>query len=150
MGFRAVVIIDGVSGKSDLASNGIDVLSYSWGIDNNIKAWQAKPAGTAHVHDFSFVKMVDDASPTLLTNCANGKKMSSVELQLFQASGDANPEKFASYKFSDCYLSNISPGGSSGSDYPLENVSVNFDKVEYSYNSANGGFDVGKGGITGQ
>ncbi len=152
MGFRAVLVSD-VQGPSQLVSGGIDVLSFSWGIDNSIKSWAPTPSGTAQVHDFNFTKLFDASSPTLWTNCANAVKLSSVELQLFQASGSDTPSQFASIKFTDAYISHIAPGGSAGDgdgNYPMESVSLNFDQVAYSYGDANGGFNVGTGGITGQ
>src|SRR5205823_6009848 len=135
---------------SELKSGYIDVLSYSWGVSNSVKAWEKQPAGTANVHDFTLVKRVDPASPDILTACVNGKKIGSVELGLYMASGDKSPKEFAQYKLSTCYITSVRPGGSDGGDHPLEEVCFNFAKAEYKYGEKKGDFEVGKGGIQGQ
>ena len=153
MAFRAVIKFDGISGTSDLkgASDYIDVLSYHWGIHNNVKAWEKAPSGTATVQDLSIVKRVDPSSPDLFSFCAQGNKIGTVELRLYQAGGSKDdPKQFAGYKFTTCYITSVRPGGSSGGDDPLEEVSFNFAKAEYNYGSKKGSFDVGKAGIQGQ
>jgi type VI secretion system secreted protein Hcp len=152
MAFRCVVKVDGISGTSEIqgASDFMDVLSFHWGVHNNVKAWEKSPSGTATVSDFSIVKRIDPSSPDLFSYCANGKKANTVEVRLYQSSGTKDaPKIFATYKFTTCYITNVRPGGSEGSD-PLEEVSFNFAKAEYNYGSKKGDFEVGKGGIQGQ
>jgi type VI secretion system secreted protein Hcp len=155
MAFRSVIKFDGITGTSALADvkgqGYIDVLSYHWGIVNNVKAWEQAPSGTATVHDFGIVKRVDPASPDLFTYCAQGNKIDTVEIRLYHASGTQDaPKKFAYYKFTTCYITSVRPGGSSGGDDPLEEVSFNFAKAEYGYGDNKGNFDVGAAGIQGQ
>src|SRR5262245_32903495 len=105
MAFRCVIKFDGISGTSQVqgASDYIDVLSFHWGINNNVKAWEKAPSGTATVSDFSIVKRVDPSSPDLFTYCAQGNKIGSVEVRLYQASGTKDaPKVFATYKFTTC------------------------------------------------
>src|SRR5262245_51961476 len=104
MAFRAIIKIDGISGKSLLKDGWIDILSYNWGATNDVKAWEASPAGTAHVENFTITKRIDPSSPDILTNCVNGKKLGTVEMSIVQSSGDAAPQEYANYKFSTCYI----------------------------------------------
>ncbi len=153
MGFRAVLRAAELQGPSQLVPNGIDALSFSWGMENNIKAWSPSPAGTARVHDFSVTKLVDSSSPTLYVMCVRGTKIGNLMLSLYQASGSDTPSEFALYSFIDCYITSVSPGGASGdgdANYPVETLTFNFDNAAFTYGDAGGGFDVGKGGITGQ
>jgi type VI secretion system secreted protein Hcp len=150
MAFRCIIKLDGIQGTSELKDGFIDVLSFSWGAHNNVKAWEKAPSGTATVSDFTFVKRVDPSSPDIFTNCVNGKKISKIEVSLVQASGDKDPKEFASYKFETCYITSVNPGGSGEGGDPLETVTFNFAKAEYGYGSKKGGFEVGKGGLQGQ
>ncbi len=154
MGFRAVLHSPtDIQGPSQLVPGGIDVLSFSWHMENNIKAWAPSPSGTARVNDFSITKLVDTSSPSLYSMCVKGLKLDSLVLSLYQASGSDTPSEFATYTFLDCYITSVSPGGASGDsdgNYPTETVTFNFDNAMYSYGDANGGFEVGSGGITGQ
>jgi type VI secretion system secreted protein Hcp len=152
MAFRCVIKLDGIEGTSELKKGFIDVLSYNWGVANDVKAWEKAPAGTARVNDFSFVKRVDPSSPDIFTACANGKKIAKVEVSLQQAAGNDTPREFANYTFETCYITSVHPGGGSGGDgaFPTEQVSINFAKASYGYGSKKGAIDVGKGGIQGQ
>jgi type VI secretion system secreted protein Hcp len=150
MAFRCIIKIDGITGTSAVKDGYIDVMSFSWGVQNNVKAWEKAPSGTANVHDFSFVKRIDPSSPDIFTNCVNGKMISKIEMSLMQASGDKDPKEFANYTFETCYITSDHPGGSSDSGDPTEEITFNFAKSSYGYGSKKGSFDVGKGGIQGQ
>src|SRR5579871_2369466 len=139
MAFRCIIKIDGITGTSQLKDGWIDVLSYQWGVSNDVKAWEQSPTGTATVQDFNIVKRVDPSSPDIFTNSVNGKKLSTVEVSLVQASGDKDPKEFANYKFETCYITSVRPGGSTASDDPLESVNFNFAKATYGYGTKKGG-----------
>ena len=56
--------------------NEIDVSSFSWGVTNSGSATRAaalRAAARANIHDMSFTKTVDNASPTLFKLCYQGK-----------------------------------------------------------------------------
>jgi type VI secretion system Hcp family effector len=152
MAFACIIKIDGITGTSKIKDGYIDVTSYSWGVTNDVKAWEQSPTGTATVQNFTVTKRVDPSSPDIFTNCVNGKKIGTVEVSLLQSSGSDAPKEFANYKFTTCYITVVQPGGSgdAGADFGSETVQFNFAKAEYGYGSKKGGFDVGKGGIQGQ
>jgi type VI secretion system secreted protein Hcp len=150
MAFRCIIKFDGITGTSELKDGFIDVLSYTWGVSNNVKAWEKAPSGTAVVQDFTIVKRVDPSSPDIFTTSVNGKKVAKAEISLVQSSGDAAPKEFASYKFETVYITSVTPSGSTDGSDPMETVTFNFAKAEHGYGAKKGGFEVGKGGIGGQ
>ncbi len=152
MAFRCVIKVEGIKGETKLkgAEGFMDVLSFHWGVHNNIKAWENKPTGTATVNDFSIVKRLDPASPDLFSFCAKGKAIPKVEVRLYMAAGGDDAKKLAEYTFEKCYITSVRPGGSEGGDHPLEEVAFNFLKAAYAYGDKNGSFDVGAAGIQGQ
>jgi type VI protein secretion system component Hcp len=42
-------------------------------------------------------------------------------------------EIYATFTFEECYISSVRPGGSGGSDDPLEDITVNFKSVKAEY-----------------
>jgi type VI secretion system secreted protein Hcp len=150
MPFRCIIKFDGIQGTSELKNGFIDVLSYQWAIENNVKAWEKAPSGTATVKDFTIVKRVDPSSPDLFTNCVNGKKISTIEIVLVQAGGDRDPKEFAHYKFETCYITSVRLSGEPDGTDHQETVTFNFARSEYGYGAKKGGFEVGRQGINGQ
>ncbi len=65
--------------------------------------------------------------------CADGTHIDEVVLELCRAGGDKL--KYMEYKFTNCIVSSVRPGGSSGGadTLPLEEVSFNYGKVEWTY-----------------
>ncbi|HQJ09058.1 MAG TPA: type VI secretion system tube protein Hcp, partial [Deltaproteobacteria bacterium] len=83
--------------------------------------------------DFSIVKTLDKASPKLALFCCNGSHINSVTIELCRAGGDK--QKYMEYKLSDVIVSSVRPGGSAsgGETLPLEEVSFNYGKIEWTY-----------------
>jgi type VI secretion system secreted protein Hcp len=131
MAFDAFLKIDGIPGEStdDGHTDWIEVLSYSCGISQNASASASSGGGaTAERADFSelsIVKSLDKASPKLAVACADGTHIASVVLELCRAGGDKL--KYMEYKLTNCIVSTVRPGGSSGGGekLPLEEVAFN-------------------------
>jgi type VI secretion system secreted protein Hcp len=139
MAFDAFLKIEGIPGEStdDAHGDWIEVLSYSTGIPQNASASASSGGGAsserADFQDFSIVKTLDKASPKIAVACADGTHISEIILELCRAGGDK--VKYMEYKLSNCILSSVRPGGSSqgGESLPLEEVSFNFGKIEWTY-----------------
>lgn len=139
MAFDAFLKIDGIPGEStdDAHGDWIEVLSYSTGVSQATSASASSGGGAsserADFQDFSIVKTLDRASPKLGVACADGTHISEVTLELCRAGGDK--VKYMEYKLSDCIVSSHRPGGSSGGGetLPLEEVSFNYGKIEWTY-----------------
>jgi type VI secretion system secreted protein Hcp len=124
--------IDGIDGESTDKDHKdeIDVESWSWGAQSGT-ASRGGGAGKVSVQDFSFVHKVDKASPELFLKTANGEHIKDALLTVRKA-GD-KPIEYLKYKFSDILVSSVRPGGSSGDQIPLEQVSFNFRMIEVEY-----------------
>ncbi|MEN6373256.1 MAG: type VI secretion system tube protein Hcp [Smithella sp.] len=139
MPFDAFVKIDGILGEStdDKHKDWIEVLSFSTGVSQPT----AGPASTgrgaaaqrANFQDFSVVKTLDKASPKLALACANGTHIKEVTLELCRAGGDKI--KYYEIKMEQCLISSYRPGGSSqgGEALPLEEVSIDYGKITWTY-----------------
>ena len=128
--------IDGIQGEStDKVHKGeIQVESFSFGEMQSGSASHGSGggAGKVQMQDFHFVKKLDKASPSLFLACAVGQHIKKAELFCRKAGG--KQEEFLKVTLSDLIVSSYQTGGSGGSDIiPLDQVSLNFSKLEMEY-----------------
>ena len=85
------------------------------------------------MQDFHFGKATDKSSPTLFLKCAKGDRLASVQIDFVRAG--KTPTSFLKYTLSNVLISSYKTNGSShgADDIPMEEVSLNFTKVEISY-----------------
>jgi type VI secretion system secreted protein Hcp len=97
------------------------------------------------VHDFSITKKTDAASPLLMLNCANGTHIKEANFVVRKAGGEQL--EYLKIKLTDVLVSSYKPGSASNQvlgaiewtydkssdEIPMEQVTLNFAKVEYSY-----------------
>jgi type VI secretion system secreted protein Hcp len=139
MAFDAFLKIDDIKGEStdDKHKDWIEVLSYSHGLSQpttgSRSSGGAASAERCNHQDFSVVKTLDAASPKLALFCCNGKHIPKVQIELCRATGDK--QKYMLYTLSDVIVSSVRPGGSAhgGETLPLEEVSFNYGKIEWTY-----------------
>jgi type VI secretion system secreted protein Hcp len=127
--------IDGVEGEStDAGHKGeIDVLSFSWGLSQpaGAPAGGGGRAGKVVLQDFHFVARVSKASPKLFLAAAGGQHLKSAVLTCRRGGGKAGNE-FLVYRLTDVLVSSYQVGGS-GSEDPLDQVSLRFGRLEMQY-----------------
>jgi type VI secretion system secreted protein Hcp len=127
--------IDGVDGEStDKAHKGeIDVMSWSWGESNSgsSAAGGGGGAGKVSMQDFHFVMQFNKASPKLILACATGEHVKEATLVCRKAGGDQ--QEYMKIKMSDLIISSYQTGGSSGDVIPVDQIAVNFSKIEVEY-----------------
>lgn len=113
---------------------GIDVLAYSWGLSQSGTAHTGGGSGSGKVscQDISCTKYVDQATNLLMMHCMTGKHIPEVTLVVRKAGGDS-PLEYMTYKLSNVLVSSQSQGGSGGEDRLTENLSLNFQKIEFIY-----------------
>lgn len=159
MAFDSFLKIDGIKGESaDAKHKGeIDILSFSFGASQTgtHSSGGGGGAGKVQIHDIHFTKKVDASSPLLFLNCANGAHIKEANLVVRKAGG--TQLEFLKIKLTDVLVSSIKPhgegeqnerrGGAKGSyqtleagavrswgdEVPFEDLSLNFAKIEYSY-----------------
>ena len=134
--FDAFLKLDGIKGESaDAKHTGeIDITSFSWGLSQTgIQATGGGGgAGKVAFQDISFIKKTDASSPLLMLNCANGTHIKEGNFVVRKAGG--TQLEYLKLKLTDILVSSFKDHGSiSGGDIPTESLSLNFAKVEYSY-----------------
>ena len=127
--------IDGIKGESGDSKHKdeVDVLSWSWGETQQgaHATGGGGGAGKVVMQDFSFTKRVDKASAPLLLACASGQHIKSVEMVCRKAGKDQ--QEYLKVTMSDVLISSYQVGGSQGEVVPIDQVSMNFSKIEMEY-----------------
>jgi type VI secretion system secreted protein Hcp len=149
MSFDSFLKVKTVPGEStdDKHKDWIEVLSFSHALSQpgsgSRSSGGAASAERANHQDFSIVKTLDKASPKLMLACCTGEHIGEVILELCRATGDK--QKYMEYKLTDVIVSSVRPGGSSkgGETLPLEEVSFNYGKIEWTYTATD--HKTGKG-----
>ena len=127
--------IDSVDGEAQDSKHKkeIDVLSWSWGMNNSGSAHNGSGAGAGkvNVHDLTFTKWVDTATPTLALACCSGKHFKDATL-IIRKAGD-RPVEYVKIKMETVMITSVSTGGSGGEDRLQESVTLNFAKISLDY-----------------
>jgi type VI secretion system secreted protein Hcp len=127
--------IDSIDGEStdDKHKNEIDVQSWSWGENNSgtHAGGGGGGAGKVVMQDFHFVMKVNKATPKLVLACATGQHIKEATLVCRKAGGDQ--QEYMKIKFSDLLVSSFQTGGSQGDVVPVDQISMNFSKIEFEY-----------------
>ena len=129
--------IDGIPGESQdkKHKNEIELIGWNWGQTQPVQAGgttAGRAGGRVSMHDFSFSMHINKASPKLFLACATGQHIKSAVLTCRRAGTEQ--QEYLKITFSDLLVSNYQTGGSSGGEtVPVEQVSINFTKIEMSY-----------------
>jgi type VI secretion system secreted protein Hcp len=128
--------LDGIPGEAnDKTHKGeIEVESFSWGEHQTgtASAGSGQGAGKVQMQDFHFVMKVNKASPKLMLYCANGQPIKSAILTCRKAGKDQ--QEYLKVTFTDSLVSSYQTGGAPGASVvPLDQISLNFTKVEMEY-----------------
>jgi type VI secretion system secreted protein Hcp len=152
--FNTFLFIDGIPGEindpNDPAHTGwIRVQSFNWAVSLS----QSSVGGgvsSPELGNFVIIHPVDKASVKLCEACCKGTHIPEVTLELWRTTG--NKAKYMVYKLRDVFVASVKPAGNVMSDgIPMEQVSFNFEKIEWTYIASDGnlvtaGWDIVKGG----
>jgi type VI secretion system secreted protein Hcp len=133
--FLAYLKLDGVDGSSQDANHKdwIEVLSYSEGLSQTASSFGGgSGAGKVSFSDLSVLTRVDKTTPILFQDAASGKHFTSADLEVEEPNGAV-----VDYKLSNVTISAVSDKGKAGESTPLEQVSLNFSKIEWDYTPVN-------------
>lgn len=131
--FLKIDTIDGESTDSKHKGE-IDIESWSWGESQtgSHSAAGGGGAGKVHMQDFHFVMRMNKASPKLMLACANGQHIPKAVLTMRKAGKEQ--QEYAKITMSDLLISSYQTGGSAKGDIiPLEQISLNYAKIEFEY-----------------
>jgi type VI secretion system secreted protein Hcp len=128
--------LDGIEGESkDEKHKGeIDIISWSLGGKQAGSFGFGGGGGTGklQVHDLKVTTMVGKHSPAVMLACASGKHIKSAVLTGMKAGGDntLGNQKYMEIKLTDVMVSSYNVTGDTNSVLPVDNISLNFAKVE--------------------
>jgi len=163
MAFDSFLKLDGIKGESQDAKHKgeIDILSFSFGATQTGTQGTGGGggAGKVKVHDMQITKKVDSSSPLLFLNCASGAHIKEATLVVRKAGG--HQLEFLKVKLTDVLITSVKPHGNGeqneefqhsqlglgagqrvpaagaiktwGDEVPFEDLSLNFSRIEYSY-----------------
>jgi len=128
--------IDGVEGESQdhKHKSEIEIESFSWGAvqTGTSSHGGGMGAGKVQMQDFHFVMRVNKASPKLMLLCASGTHVKNAILVARKAGKDQ--QEYLKVTFTDLLVSSYQTGGSGGTGVvPMDQISLNFSKVEIEY-----------------
>ncbi len=83
------------------------------------------------MQDFNFTMHVNKASPKLLLACASGHHIKEALLTCRKAGKEQ--QEYLKIKFTDLLVSSFQTGGSNGDVVPVDQIALNFAKIEYEY-----------------
>src|SRR5262249_19139941 len=110
--------------------NEIEVTTWSWGETNSSTVVPAN-TGRADLHDLHFTARTSSASPLLFISCASGTHAATAVLTARQAA--VTQIEYLKITMTDVLISSYQSGGSSSDNLPLDQVSLNFAKIQFSY-----------------
>jgi type VI secretion system secreted protein Hcp len=130
--FLKITDVKGES-KDSKHSGEIQIESFSWGATQLGTSAQGSGAGGGKVsmQDFHFVMSSNSASPTLFLFCANGKHLKEAALTCRKAGGTQND--FLKVTMTDVLVSSFQTGGSQSGEIPMDQISINYSKIEIDY-----------------
>ena len=137
----------GIDGEStDAKHKGeIDVLAWSWGLsqEGGSPGGGGGGAGRVTIENISIQKLVDLASPLLLSFSATGKHISDGTLTTRKAGKGAKAGgEFLLFKMSNVIVTSVHVAASQDGNAPTESITLSFGKVEFDYKDKAFKFDV--------
>ena len=126
--------LDGVAGESQDSkhSGEIEILSFSFGVHQMGTGGTGGGlgAGKANWDDISFTKYADKATPILMLKTATGEHIKEATLTVRKAGKDQ--QEYYIIKLTDLIVSGVTNSGS-GAEQPVEQLSLNFSKIQMTY-----------------
>jgi len=140
-----IKITDVVGESVDMRHPGeIDVLSWNWGMGQPAPTQPGAGGGAGQVaiHDLSFGKYTDKATPIMMKHCVTGRRIASAVLTV-RKSG-SKPLEYIKMTMTDVVIVSVATGASGEEERMTEHVVLKFAKVAFQYvpQKADGSGDV--------
>ncbi len=146
--FDAFLKLDGIKGESMTKGHAgeIDILSFSFGASNAHSSSSGGGGGTgkAVFHDLSVTKFADLSSTALFLAVATGQHIKEGTLTVRKSGGEAH--KYMVIKLTDVLVSSFQSAATEGHNAttPLEQLSLGYSKIEFSYTEQDKAGKAGK------
>jgi type VI secretion system secreted protein Hcp len=128
--------IDGIPGDTTDKShpNEIKVSTWSWG-STSTYTYNSGSSGHVDIQDLHFTAKTSKASPLLFLGCATGTHAATAELTVRKPG--STPIEFLKVSMTDVLIDSYQVVGSETDDVPVDQVSLQFTKVQYKYTPQN-------------
>ena len=128
--------IDGIDGESQDAKHKGEIELFSWSFGatqgGTSSGGGGGGGGKVSMQDFHFVMRVNKSTPKLFLACAGGDHIKNAILTCRKAGKDQ--QEYLKWTFSDFLVSSYQTGGSASSDVvPMDQISLNFSKIQTQY-----------------
>jgi len=128
--------LDGIEGESPDSTHKAEIQleSWSWGATQTgtMSYGGGGGAGKVQFQDFHFSMKTNKAAPKLMLACANGEHIKKATLTCRKAGKDQ--QEYMKVDFSDLLVTSYQTGGHGSSDaIPIDQISLNFSKIEITY-----------------
>lgn len=114
----------------------IEVSGVNWGVTQPrataISTAGGHTSGKAEVHEVSFDKLADIASPVLFQTCAMGKTIPKAKFEFFRADGDGARVKYFEIELENVMISTVNPTSANGGII-TENIHLASSRFKCSY-----------------
>jgi len=135
MAVSAHLSIDGITGPSTSVPGTIDILSFSWGVNQTAvygagASGKEAKAGRADFANLTIMKVLDATSPLLCDHCATGNILPIVYIIYSKPVGDKQDNYFRIW-LKDALVTSVQLSGSN--EQPMESVSFAYQGVEIAY-----------------
>jgi type VI secretion system secreted protein Hcp len=114
----------------------IEVKNVDWGVTQPrataVSTAGGHTSGKAEVHEVSFDKLADIASPVLFQTCAMGKTLPKAKFEFFRADGDGSRVKYFDIELENVMIATVSPNSGDGG-LIKEKVNLASSKIKVTY-----------------
>jgi type VI secretion system secreted protein Hcp len=135
--FDAFLEIEGIKGESTDRDHKDEIVieSFQWGLGSTAPpgAGGGGGAGKVSMQDFHFSMATSKASPVLMQACATGKHFKQAILSVRKAG--ERQQDFLVIKMNDVLISSYQIGGDASSELPMDQISLNYSKVEMNFST---------------
>jgi type VI secretion system secreted protein Hcp len=131
--------IDGVPGEStqELHRDWIDIEAFNWGeaMASLTATVSGRSSGKLNMTDFHFSMKTNKASPVLFLDCAIGKYIPIIRLDVCIPFGAENqgPLVYLRFNFTQATITSYNIGGSTPMDRTVDEFSIAFSKITMTY-----------------
>ncbi|WP_295527169.1 type VI secretion system tube protein Hcp [Novosphingobium sp. Chol11] len=130
-----ILELDSVKGESkdEKFAGHVEIQSFSWGLSNagSHDRGTGGGSGKGSFQDLHFAKYVDLSSPTLALKCATGEHIAKAVLHVRKAGGEQ--KEYYTVTLTDLIVSSFQASAGGGDSNVMDQVSLNFAKIEWDY-----------------
>jgi type VI secretion system secreted protein Hcp len=129
--------LDGITGEADNPAHQgeIQIESFSWGVSQTgaFSSGGGGGAGKVSIQDFHFFKYIDSSTPDLFLACLSGRAIPKATFSIRQQADNAFD--YFTVVLTNVHITGMNQNGTAtdADGSPLDNIALNFTKIEWTY-----------------